>query len=326
MTAEANNQALDDAEAGTYQRKTTRDRVKSSHAVPRVAGTDILAWVATTPLVFILIGAFCSKLRDWFSAPPILVISCFYVWYLFVVLVERLLNISATFKAITSASRKETAFEMLERVQDTGTVRVEILMTCFQVPRTASSGPLTKNDHLNCEVTWTGKTQFPFVTAIDGTYTPKNLFSLRVAWVSFENKLEFADEKSALAFDQHVERFVEKNRCHGDGYELVYVLTIPGVSEDTQSLWYGSVQSTKDFRANILIFWAATLLGLTLPYRGICRYTIPKAHITAVKRITTRRSTEALNEDFYPTIDLGDFARFQNQNQEEIVVLQPVHF
>lgn len=306
MTAGASDQVLDEAEAGTGHPTTIRDRMKASHAAPRVAGTDILAWVATIPLVCTLIGASCSKLRDWFSASPLLVIFGSYVWYLSVVIAERLLNISATFRAISSASGKETAIEMLERVQDTGTVRVEIIMTCFGVPSTSVSGALTKNDHLNCKVTWTGKTQFPFVTAIDGTtYTPANMSSLRVAWVSFENKLEFADDKSALAFDQHIEKFVEKNRCHGDGYELVHVLTIPGVSEDAQSLWYGNLQTTKDFRANILVFWAATLLGLTLPYRGLCRCTIPKAHITAVKRITTRRSTEPLDEDFYPTIDLG---------------------
>jgi hypothetical protein len=309
MTAGQTEQALEEAETGAVLSDKVWDRIKPLRVVPRVTGTDALAWVATAPFFIVLAGAAFSRLGTWFAISPVFPIIAAYVWYLLVLLVERLLNISATHSAITLASRSETSDDMLERIRDTGTIRVEVLMTCFQALRRSSFScgrPTKMDDWLNCKVVWTGKTQFPFITAIDRTEGDSKLSSLRVSWISFENKLEFADEKSSLAFEQHVQQFVEKNRLRGDGHELAYALTIPGVSQEMTSLWYGSLTTIPDLRANLVAFWVAAVLGLTLPYRALCRYAIPRTRVIVVKRITTRRSTQPCDEQFYPTLDLGE--------------------
>jgi hypothetical protein len=268
------------------------------------SGTEIAAFIATGPLFVILTLHICDALYSTFpSSHPLVVLSAAYFWYIFVISVEIALKLSPTLQYIIAASRTESIGQIMQRIQESSTVRLEVHMTSLRaLAPFVGTGP---DETVPCEVAWTGKSVFPVGSTHDATLVPDEMLASRAAWICFGTELQFIDERSRHDFQRHVEKFISANKHRGDAYELTQHLIVPGVPVEYQSMSFGNVHKRPPIRSSVSGFFVFTLFGLTLPFRFSTKYTLPRHKVIVVKQVSSVQRTSAIDSQGYPTIDFG---------------------
>jgi hypothetical protein len=276
---------------------------RSSHAKMN-QGTEMMAWLGTVPLLATLIIHVTRGLLTYFpSSHPLVSIGAAYLWYALLILTETALKLSPTLRYIAAVNRKESTEQMMQRIKESSTVRLEVHMTSLKALEPfAGTSP---DETVPCEVSWGGKTVFPAGSTRDATLVPEEILACREAWIRFETKLQFLDDRSRQEFQRHVDKFIAANSSRGDTFELTQHLVVPGVPEQYELLSYGDVQGRPPIRSSKSGFFVFTLFGLTLPFRLAAKYTLPQYNITVVKQMSSIWRASSVNLQSNPNLDFG---------------------
>lgn len=283
--------------------------------VPGKEGTNILAWIASTPLLVSVLcwtAGYGPALYGWLS-PGVYILAA-YFFYLTLVSVENFYSLSPVSRALGASNRAESTSEVVKRITENQTMRIEILMSCYSrvaKPGLKNEGSQGKSQRAKV---WSGKTVFPVGDVIDTTSVKSESTAYPATWLSFGTRLEFLDERTRREFNSHVDYFMQENMTRGDEYEVTQTLVLPQIEEAKPVLHYANPGTTLPARASTRGFWLLTCIGLTLPYRAFLFSAIPTTHVVITKRISSYRggstrpsaySDPVFADALYPTLDIG---------------------
>jgi hypothetical protein len=161
-------------------------------------GTELLGWIASTPLfaalLLFLTGKLLSVLQvngpQAYVTMPKLILSL--VWYLSFLSIESALQWSPTFQRLLSASRDESTANIIEKVCEADTVRVETQMTCLR----------HANGRVGSEVAWTGTSKFACGFVTDASAIPDDTVDRSAVLLEFTSQMNFVDAKSRADYEK----------------------------------------------------------------------------------------------------------------------------
>lgn len=159
-----------------------------------VHGSEILGYIASGPaLVFLIMNLVNPKELTFWIDEGLKARVLVSLWYFFVLGVESALQLSPVLQQIISANTKESTEEVLKNVKETETVKVEIIMKCYKEVKRGS-------DHM--DLVWEGRSAFPIGALTDATDTTGGIETWRAVSISYDTRMEFADDRSKIDFER----------------------------------------------------------------------------------------------------------------------------
>lgn len=160
-------------------------------------GTEILGWIANTPLVVMVLlrvsqaalHHFAIDELDKYSSKERLVSA--FVWYLCFLSIETGLRWSPTLNRILTASQTESTMDIIAKLTEADTVRLETHMTCYR--------EFTEDVR---DIAWTGKAKFPCSLVQDTTIVAEDIFEYKAVLLDFGSQIEFADSRSRNDYEK----------------------------------------------------------------------------------------------------------------------------
>lgn len=173
---------------------STPSSPRVEHEGEGARGSEILGYIASGPALFLFLMNLLNPSTTIFwingGLRGSIVVA---LWYFFVLAIESALQLSPMLQRLISANTEETTEEVLQRVKETETARVEVVMKCYKELKRGSD---------IMEQIWEGRSTFPVGAVADSTDISGGLEKLRAVLIEYETRLEFVDERSKIDFDR----------------------------------------------------------------------------------------------------------------------------